>query len=311
MKLRIIFFGTPEFAVPSLQALLDSSHDIVAVYTQPDRPAGRGQKYSASPVKKLAEQYQLAIFQPENLRDPMIQEELAHLRADVMVVVAYGLILPKAVLNKTRFGALNVHPSLLPHWRGATPIQSALLAGDEMTGVSIIQLTPKMDAGPILHQSFYKINKENSGQLHQALANQGAQDLLITLDSLAANRIQPQNQNETDATYTGKINKADAQINWNKPASLLEREVRAYNPWPVSFTHFAGTTLRIWDAQAVSSPHSLSPGSLIYYDHHQLLVAAAEDGLSLLTVQLAGSRAVSVVEFIRGQHQQLRGQVFT
>jgi methionyl-tRNA formyltransferase len=303
MKLKIIFFGTPEFAVPCLQALIDSPHQIVAVFTQPDRPSGRGQKTSFSPVKKVAQAHQLTVYQPETLRDSIVQEQLINLQADVMVVVAYGLILPKAVLNMTRLGALNVHPSLLPRWRGAAPIQATLLAGDEMTGVSIIQLTPKMDAGPILHQSLYKINQENSGQLHDSLAERGRQDLLVTLDLLSTNRANPHIQNEAEATYTRKINKADAQIDWHKSALQLEREVRAYNPWPVAYTSFQEKSIRIWEAQAVQDDHSLQPGSLFYYDNRRLVVAAAKGGLSLLTVQLAGARMVSVAEFIQGYRQ--------
>lgn len=313
MSFKVIFFGTPAFAVPCLQALLDSSHQVVAVYTQPDRPAGRGQKSCASPVKVLAESHHLVIYQPESLREPSVQSQLAALNADVFIVVAYGLLIPQSILNLTRYGALNVHPSLLPRWRGATPIQSAILAGDATTGVSVIRLTSKMDAGPILYQSSCPMQGQTSGRMHDILAQQGAQDLLLTLDLLGANRAPAKIQNEADATYTRKINKEDAKIDWRKSARLLEREIRAYNPWPVAYTDFFGKNLRIWEAQAVTDFHTNNPGSVLYSDNRHLIIATGEGGLSLVTVQLAGGRAVSVAEFIQGQRQHIHqdAQLFT
>lgn len=306
MSFKVIFFGTPEFAVPSLQALLHSSHRVAAVYTQPDRPCGRGQKSSASPVKVMAELHHLPVYQPESLQGLTVQSQLAELNADIFVVVAYGLLIPKSILKLTPYGALNVHPSLLPRWRGATPIQSAILAGDPLTGVSIIQLTSKMDAGPILYQSTYPLKDENSAKLHDILAKQGASALLTTLELLANNQIKAEIQNEADATYTRKINKIDAKIDWRKSASQLVREIRAYNSWPVSYTDFAGKNLRIWEAQAVTQVHSKPPGSVLYLDNRQLIIASGDGGLSLITVQLPGSRAVSVGEFIQGQRQLIR-----
>lgn len=308
MRLKIIFCGTPEFAAPSLQALLDSRHTVIAVYTQPDRAAGRGQHLTASPVKKLALAHQLPVYQPESLREPAQRQILQNLAADLMVVVAYGLLLPKSVLSIPRYGAINVHPSLLPRWRGATPIQSAILAGDAQTGVSIIQLTPRMDAGPVLYQTHYALNaQETSGELHDLLAQQGAQALLSTLDLLTSDgwqNIKP--QDERLATYTQKITKKDGQIDWRQPAAALARAVRAYHPWPVAFTHFRGAPLRIWQAQALPGAAKFPPGVLAQVEPTGLDIATGDGILRLLTVQLAGGRPLSVADFIHGQRQYLQ-----
>ncbi len=309
MKLKIVFCGTPEFAVPSLQALLNSRHQLTAVYTQPDRPAGRGQRLTASPIKELALANQLAIYQPETLKNPVEVQQLQNLAPDLLVVVAYGLLLPKSVLAIPRYGAINVHPSLLPRWRGSTPIQSAILAGDTSTGVSIIQLTPRMDAGPILFQTHYPLNfQETSGQLHDALAEQGAQALLATLDLLTVQGWQGTPQDENQATYTQKISKSDAQIDWQRPADELARMIRAYNPWPVTFTHFQENILRIWEAVALPATEEKGypPGNLVKADPAGIDIATGKGLLRLLTVQLAGGRSISVADFIRGHRQHLQ-----
>jgi methionyl-tRNA formyltransferase len=304
MSLKIIFCGTPEFAVPALQALLDSQHKVVAVYTQPDRPAGRGRQLTASPVKMLALKHHLLVYQPESLRDLNEQNILQNISADLMVVVAYGLLLPKAVLAMPRYGAINVHPSLLPRWRGSTPIQSAILAGDKITGVSIIQLTPRMDAGPVLLQTSHDLSgEENSGQLHDLLATQGAQVLLQTLEMLMAENLRPVPQEEILATYTRKIAKNDGKLDWLLTAEQLARQVRAYNPWPVAFTAVDGKVLRVWKAQPLPEHTQAAPGTLVNLNNYGIDIATGAGTLRLLQVQWPGGKPISVAECIHGQRQ--------
>lgn len=292
--------------MPSLQALIDSAHKIIAVYTQPDRPSGRGQQLTPTPVKSLALAHHLPVYQPDNLREAAEQQILRDLAPDLMVVVAYGLLLPKNVLSIPRWGAINIHPSLLPRWRGATPIQSVILAGDRSTGVSIIQLTPRMDAGPILYQTTHPLTEqETSGQLHDQLAVAGAQALLATLDLLTDQGWQGQPQDELHATYTQKIAKTDAEIDWQKPAIELARAVRAYHPWPIAFTHFQDKILRIWQAQALPGVSQLPPGTLVNIENSGLDIATGQGLLRLLQIQLPGGRPIAVADFIHGQRRNL------
>lgn len=302
MSLKIIFCGTPEFAVPALQMLLTTQHPLLAVYTQPDRPAGRGRHSTPSPIKKWAATHQLPVYQPESLANAEERQRLQELNPDLLVVVAYGLLLPKAVLKIPRYGAINVHPSLLPRWRGSTPIQSAILNGDEVTGVSIIQLTPRMDAGPILLQIPYTLNnRETSGELHDILAHRGAEALSDTLHLLMTNTLKPTLQDERMATYTHKILKNDAQIDWEQPAEQLVRAVRAYSPWPVAFTHLEGQLIRIWQAQALPQNVSGPPGTIVNVENAGIDVATGAGLLRLQRLQWPGGKPLSVADCLHGQ----------
>jgi methionyl-tRNA formyltransferase len=248
--LRILFAGTPEFSVAPLQALLDSKHEIVGVYTQPDRPAGRGRKLTASPVKVVALEHDLPVFQPENFKTAETCEQLASLKADVMVVVAYGLILPKAVLEMPTFGCLNIHASLLPRWRGAAPIQRAIEAGDALSGVTIMQMDSGLDTGEMLHKVITEITSEDNAQaLHDRLSGLGSQALMETLCALQSQALQPEKQDENLVTYAQKLSKAEAEIDWFQSAESIVRKIQAFNPWPVAFTHFQEHPLRIGQAK--------------------------------------------------------------
>ncbi len=252
--LRIIFAGTPEFSVAPLQALLDSKHEIVGVYTQPDRPAGRGRKLTASSVKALALQHNLPVFQPENFKIEEACQQLASLKADVMVVVAYGLILPKAVLEMPTFGCLNIHASLLPRWRGAAPIQRAIEAGDAESGVTIMQMDIGLDTGDMLHKVVTEITPEDNAQaLHDRLSRLGSQALMETLSALQSQTLQPEKQDESLVTYAHKLTKAEAEIDWHQPGESIVRKIQAFNPWPVAFTNFQDNPLRIGQAKQLSN----------------------------------------------------------
>lgn len=306
MALRIIFAGTPDFAAASLQALLQTQHKIIAVYTQPDRPAGRGLKLTPSPVKQLALQYHLPIYQPKSLRDEQEQTQLKQLAADVMVVAAYGLILPKAVLAIPRLGCINVHGSLLPRWRGAAPIQRAILAGDHETGITIMQMNEGLDTGDMLLTRSCEINAEiTMGELHDELAKMGAELLIEALKKIDSELIHPIKQDDTKATYAAKIQKDEAQIQWNKSAAQLSKEIRAFNPWPGSFTQFNHERLKIWKAQSLNTVSDLTPGTLVAVSATHLDVATGDGTLRLLQIQLAGGRMISAADFIKAQQRNL------
>jgi methionyl-tRNA formyltransferase len=296
--MKILFAGTPEFAVPTLQMLLDSGHEICAVYTQPDRPAGRGQKAKPSPVKHLAQVHGLPVRQPDTLKTPQEQEAMRAFGADLLVVVAYGLILPKTVLTIPRIGCINVHASLLPRWRGAAPIQRAILAGDCETGITIMLIEPKLDAGPMLRKASCPILPlETAGELHDRLAVLGAQTLREILPEVEAGRLVPEIQDESLATYAEKLNKADAELDWSRPAIDLERRVRALNPWPVAETRYRQTTLRIWRAQAADEAAEGVPGD-VRVRGKALEVVTGQGMLRLLEVQLPGGRRMPVQGFL-------------
>lgn len=297
--LNIIFAGTPDFAVPSLDALLRSSHAVCAVLTQPDRPAGRGRRLRASPVKLRAHAGNVPVLQPENLKHTEVQLSLRALQPDVMVVVAYGLLLPPQVLAIPRLGCINVHASLLPRWRGAAPIQRALLAGDRETGVTLMQMDRGLDTGAILAQAVCPIEPNaTAALLHDRLAELGAATLIETLERLQRGAITPTPQDERRAVYAAKIGKAEARLDWSQSALALERAVRAFNPWPVAYTPFNGVMLRVWQAQALDEACAEPPGRVLRCSKQGIAVATGRGVLCLLQVQLPGGRPLSAAEFL-------------
>jgi len=301
-KLKIIFAGTPQFAAVPLTALLESEYRIAAVLTQPDRPAGRGRRLSASPVKELALAHHLPLLQPATLKDEESVAALAACDADLMVVVAYGLILPPAVLALPRLGCINIHASLLPRWRGAAPIQRAILAGDRETGITIIQMDEGLDTGAMLHRLSCPIHDDDTAAaLHDRLAGLGAHALLETLKLLEQDRLDPCPQDESLACYAAKISKQEAQLDWSLSAVDLERRVRAFDPWPVAYTFVDGERLRVWRAQPVDLPEGVAPGTVLMAGREGITVAAAEGGLRLLEVQPAGGRRMTAAEFLNAR----------
>jgi len=298
--LKIIFAGTPDFAATHLQALI-SQHEVVAVYTQPDRPAGRGKKLNASPVKLLAEQNNLPIYQPQSLKDPEQQTILANLQADIMVVVAYGLILPQVVLDAPRLGCINVHGSILPRWRGAAPIQRAVEAGDKETGVTIMQMDAGLDTGAMLTITRCPIEpSETSGSLYEKLAALGAPALLSTLDKLKAGTAVAVAQDNGQSTYAKKIDKAEALIAWSQPAIIIDQRIRAFSPFPAAYTEIEGLRVKIWAAQTSTQQLGTS-GEIVAADDNGLLVGCGQGSLLLTEIQLAGKSRMPVSEILRSR----------
>jgi methionyl-tRNA formyltransferase len=298
--LKIIFAGTPPFAAHALETLLANQVEVVAVLTQPDRPAGRGLQMVPSPVKQIALQYGIPVLQPQTLKSAEAQQQLANIPADVMVVAAYGLILPSAVLTMPRFGCLNIHASLLPRWRGAAPIQRAILAGDTETGVTIMQMDEGLDTGAVLLKKSCPISPlDTAHSLHDKLANLGAEAIIETLGELQQGKLVSQLQDPALATYAQKINKTEAKLDWNKSAMELEREVRAYNPVPVAFTSLNGTTLKVWQA-STSDESGDEPGVVMEVNKHGIRVACAQGSLNLEVLQRPSGKALPVSQFIQG-----------
>lgn len=297
--MRIVFAGTPEFAAESLAALLVSSHQVIAVLTQPDRPAGRGRSLQPSPVKSVALQHDIPVLQPATLKGEEIRGQLADLAADVMVVVAYGLIIPRDVLTLPRLGCINVHGSLLPRWRGAAPIQRAIAAGDEETGVGIMQMEAGLDTGPVLLEVRTPIRPEDTGgSLHDRLAALGAEALVQALANLEALQSKAATQPEAGITYAHKLTKEEAQLDWAKPAAALAREVRAFNPWPVSWLPRPEGPMRVWAATAEGGKGQ--PGTVLSLTPAGIEVACAEGSLLLTQIQLPGKKSLPVADLLRG-----------
>lgn len=298
--LRIIFAGTPDFAARHLQALLDSDHQVIAVYTQPDRPAGRGQQLQASPVKQLALAQGIPVFQPKSLKKAAAQQQLAALDADLMVVVAYGLILPQVVLDTPKLGCINVHGSLLPRWRGAAPIQRALWAGDAQTGVTIMQMDAGLDTGAMLSMAKLPIApSDTSATLYEKLAVVGPQALIAALQNLPALQANAEPQNDSEANYAEKLSKEEALLDFNKTAAALEREIRAFNPWPVSYLQLGSQQLKIWQARVEASAGPA--GQVVRVDKKGIAIGTADGLLVIEQLQPPGKKAMAVVDFLNGR----------
>ncbi|GMQ88590.1 MAG: methionyl-tRNA formyltransferase [Gammaproteobacteria bacterium] len=305
--MRVVFAGTPDFSVPVLQALLDSRHTVVGVYSQPDRPAGRGRKLAPGPVKQLALQHAVQVFQPPTLKSVDAQQELADLRPDLMVVVAYGLILPQAVLDVPGRGCVNLHASLLPRWRGAAPIQRAILAGDRESGVCLMQMEAGLDSGPVLAEARTGITRgDTGGTLHDRLSQLAAELLATHLDDLEQGKLEAQIQDEALVTYASKLDKREAVIDWQQDAVSLERRVRAFNPWPVAQTGYGDKVLRIWDASAIDG--SGAPGQVVAAGKQGIDVACGTGRLRLLEIQMPGARRLSAADFLNAR--DVNGVVF-
>ena len=301
--LRIVFAGTPEFAAAHLQVLLEAGLNIVAVYTQPDRPAGRGHKLTPSAVTKLALVHDLPVYQPQTLRDPEAQSELAALQADLLVVVAYGLILPQVVLDMPRLGCINSHASLLPRWRGAAPIQRAIEAGDSETGVTVMQMEAGLDTGPMLLKSHTPIQPDDTGgSLHDRLADLGPPAVLQAIEGLAAGTLHGEVQDDSLATYAHKLGKADARIDWAQPASELALMIRAFNPWPLAHAIWQEQPLKVWAAQLEDG--SGQPGEILDCSKQGLLVACGEQALRLTRLQLPGGKPLSFADLYNARRDQ-------
>ncbi|OHX34576.1 methionyl-tRNA formyltransferase [Methylomonas sp. LWB] len=296
--MNIVFAGTPDFAVPTLQALIASRHRVVAVYTQPDRPAGRGRKLTASPIKALALEHAIPVHQPENFKQVGAIQALATLQPDLLVVVAYGLILPQAVLDIPKFGSINVHGSLLPRWRGAAPIHRAVMAGDAETGITIMKVVKKLDAGDMLYKAVCPIGPTStSSELHDHLALLGAEGLVTVVDQIASGNVVAEPQDEALVTYAHKLEKAEAILDWSESADALDRKIRGLNAWPVAQTSFDDQVLRVWRAAVGTRPVGGPPGS-VDCSEHALDVATGAGTLRLLEVQLPGGKRLSARDFL-------------
>lgn len=304
MNLRLGFAGTPDFAAQHLAALIDSDHDIAVVLSQPDRPAGRGKKSRLGPVSSLAHAHGLPLLQPHSLRDVTAQEALASRALDALIVVAYGLILPQAVLEMPRFGCINVHGSLLPRWRGAAPIQRAIEAGDPQTGVTIMKMDAGLDTGPMLKTQACTINRSTtSGDLYAQLAKLGPRALLEVLQDLPGHLEAAQAQKNENASYAAKITKDEARLDWRCDAADLMRKIHAFNPAPGCFSELAGERVKVWRAEAVADPHSAPPGTLLPHQANHIAVACGEGKLVLTYLQLPGAKAMSAADILRGHHE--------
>lgn len=301
--MKIIFAGTSDFAATILGGLLTNKQKVVAVYTTPDRPAGRGLRMQASPVKLLAEQYQLPIMQPPSLKSPDEQHRMNNWQADVMIVAAYGLLVPRSILNIPKFGCLNLHASLLPRWRGASPIQHAILAGDTITGITLMQMDTGLDTGAILKKSTCDINSsDTAGTLHDKLAQLASTLLLESLPEIATNKLPAQPQPTIGVTYAHKLTKADGAINWEKSALEINQQIRAFNPWPIAFTSYAGNIIRIFAAEIIESAgQNALPGTIVDVSSAGIDIATGKFHLRIKQLQIPGAKILAVRDFVNAK----------
>lgn len=298
--LKVIFAGTPDFAAKHLSALLESEHEVIGVYTQPDRPAGRGKKLTASPVKVLAEENSIPVYQPQSLKAQDAQKELASLNADLMVVVAYGLILPTAVLSAPKLGCINVHGSILPKWRGAAPIQRSIWAGDVETGVTIMQMDEGLDTGDMLHIATLPIMPEDtSATLYEKLAELGPQALVEVVDNFET--YMPTKQDDSQATYAKKLSKEEALIDWADDAKQIERNIRAFNPWPVAWMQIEDQNVKVWAAKVVTLDKEVKPGTVVSTNKEGITIATGRDALCITSLQIPGKKALPASDVINAR----------
>lgn len=301
--MKIIYAGTPEFAVPALEALIQGAHQLVAVYTQPDRPAGRGRKLRFSPVKELAVKHDIRVVQPQSFKNEEDIQTLRSFEADLMIVAAYGIILPQAVLDTPEYGCINIHASLLPRWRGAAPIQRAILAGDSYTGVTLMQMDAGLDTGDMLATARVEIQPQTtSAELHDVLKVTGAGLLMQHLDAIESRSIQAVPQDDARACYASKLTKQEAELDWNKPAPVLAREIRAFNPWPVSFTSLKGENVKIWSAVSTADEGAYEAGKVISHTREGIQVGCARGLLSITELQFAGKKRSSADQVLNSRN---------
>lgn len=309
--MKIIFAGTPDISAAVLQALINTQHNIIACLTQPDRPQGRGLKITPSPVKTVALNANIPILQPQTLKDKDVQQELRSLQPDLMIVIAYGLILPQAILDIPKYGCINIHASILPRWRGAAPIQHAILAGDKKTGITIMQMDAGLDTGDIL--AIYQCDiatNETSASLYEKLTALAQTAIIDSLAKLKQNKFIPVKQDNNAATYAHKIEKQQAKINWFDPASHIVRCIHAYNPWPVAFTSFNNQNIRIWNAELTDITKADTPGKIMSIDAHGIIVATGNGAIRLLTLQFPGKKPLSVSDICHAHHELNIGAQF-
>ncbi|EOA9037855.1 methionyl-tRNA formyltransferase [Vibrio harveyi] len=301
-SLRIVFAGTPDFAARHLAALLSSEHEVIAVYTQPDRPAGRGKKLTASPVKTIALEHDIPVYQPENFKSDEAKQELADLNADIMVVVAYGLLLPQVVLDTPKLGCINVHGSILPRWRGAAPIQRSIWAGDAETGVTIMQMDIGLDTGDMLKIATLPIEaSDTSASMYEKLAGLGPDALIDCLADIATGKAEPVKQDDELANYAKKLSKEEARIDWNDDAAHIERCVRAFNPWPMSHFEAAENSIKVWESRVANQTSDKPAGTILQADKTGIYVATGNGVLVLEQLQVPGKKAMSVQDILNSR----------
>ncbi|CAM3925467.1 methionyl-tRNA formyltransferase [Vibrio aquimaris] len=300
--LKIVFAGTPDFAARHLAALLSSEHEVIAVYTQPDRPAGRGKKITASPVKTLAIEHNIPVYQPENFKSDQDKQDLASLKADLMVVVAYGLLLPQAVLDTPKLGCINVHGSILPRWRGAAPIQRSIWAGDEQTGVTIMQMDIGLDTGDMLKIATLPIEpQDTSASMYDKLAELGPKALIDCLGEIANESASAEKQDDNQANYAEKLSKEEARIDWSDDAKHIERCVRAFNPWPISHFVAGDKSIKVWQSKVVQQDTNQAPGTIIQADKTGIYVSTGKNILVLEQLQVPGKKAMSIQDILNSR----------